>query len=247
MRLLLLALMAWSSAYAVVTIAPVDIGAKPGFSGLLKGSLETSRGNTDTDSYAAGLRFQYDNNQTYVLWSDFVFNYGKSSGKVNTNKTYSHVRYIHTLYKKSFDWEAFGQSQTDEFTKVEHRYLVGAGIRVNWNKKLYGKFYAGFGAFFEDIDYTTSIDPHENNMRFNSYVAYTKNFTKETKISDTFYYQPKSDDISDYIISNGLELNILIYKELYINFLLLYNYDNEPAYGVEKEDISQKTSFIYKF
>jgi hypothetical protein len=230
-----------------VTISPVNIGDKPGSSGMFKGSFETQRGNSDVDNYSAGLRFQYDNNVSYILWSDFVFSYGKSSGVTNTNKTYAHVRYIHKLYKKSIDWESYLQSETNEFTKVKYRYVGGAGLRLYKKKQKFGELYLGVGAFYEDIAYTTSLDPQEYNLRLNNYLAYTNKFTKESYISYVLYYQPKVDAMSDFILSNGLELNILVYKQLYLNITFYYDYDAVPAVGVEKADISQKTSFIYKF
>jgi len=61
------------------------------------------------------------------------------------------------------------------------------------------------------------------------------------------YYQPKVGDINDYVISNALELKILIYEKLYISFLISYNKDAKPAQGVKRVDFSQATSFIYKF
>jgi len=236
-----------TNVYAIITISPVDIGANPGTSGMIKGSFETKRGNTDVDNYSAGLRVQYDNNSSYVLWSDFTFSYGMSSGTRNTNKTYAHIRYIHTLYDKSIDWEAFGQSETNEFTKVKHRFLGGGGLRFQNIERKWGQFHAGIGAFYEDIAYTTTLDPREENLRINSYLAYTLNFTKESSLSYVFYYQPKADEFSDYITSHGVEMTIYVYKQLYIDFVFYYDYDSAPAIGVKKEDVTQKTSFIYKF
>jgi hypothetical protein len=247
MKLFFLFFILMVNLYAVVSITPVNIGDKPGYSGVVKGSFETKRGNSDVDSYSAGLRVEYDNNVSYLIWSDMSFSYGKSSGETNTNKSYLHIRYIHRLYKKDLDWESFVQSETNEFTKVKYRYLAGANLRFYLQKKHFGKLYAGCGFFLENIAYTTSIDPQEHNIRLNNYVAYTNKFTKENSFSYILYYQPKVDKLNDYILSTAAELNILIYKQLILNITLSYNYDAFPAIGVEKEDLSQKTSFIYKF
>jgi len=247
MKLLLLLVVLFYNAYAIITIAPVDIGEKPGVSGMLKGSFETKRGNTDLDNYSAGFRVQYDDNNSYVLWSDFVFSYGMTSGVKNTNKTYAHLRYIHSLYEKSINWETFVQSETNEFTKVKHRFLGGGGLRFQNQEHSWGKLHSGVGAFYEDIAYTTNVDPSEQNLRINTYLAWTKYFTKESSISYVFYYQPKADEFSDYITSHGVELTVYVYKQLYVNFVFYYDYDSVPAIGVKKEDVTQKTSFIYKF
>ena len=248
MKVLLVFMLSVVSLFGVITIAPVDIGKKPGFSGVLKGSFETKRGNSDVDNYSAGLRAEYDNNSSYVLWSDFIFAYGKASGKVNTNKTYVHVRLVHTLGDIDYlNSELFVQSETNEFTQVEDRLLLGGGLRYHRELNGYGTFYLGLGAFREKINYLSALDPNERNIRVNSYISYKKHFTKKTKLSYVLYYQPNIEDVSDCIFSNGLELEVLVYKTLYLSFVTYYDIDSKPAVGVEDTDFTQKTSFIYKF
>jgi len=247
MKFLILLIISIVSAQAVITIAPVDIGANPGLSGSVKGSFITKRGNTDSDEYSAGSRVQYDNADTYVVWGDIAFSYAKASGETNTNKTYVHVRYIHTLYKKNVNWEAFVQSQTDKFTKIQKRLLAGIGLRYHTSMQNYGNVYLGFGGFAEHIDYTTQIDANEDNTRLNIYIAYKNQFTTNVKFSYIGYYQPRVDIFSDYILSNSAELKVKIYKKLSINFEVTYNRDTDPAVGVQKYDFAQKTSFVYDF
>lgn len=247
MRFLIILVLSIVSAQAVITIAPVDIGATPGFSGSVKGSFTTKRGNTDSDEYSAGTRLQYDNNISYVVWADLAFSYAKASGTTNTNKTYAHVRYIHALYEKDLNWEAFVQSQTDKFTKIQKRLIGGMGLRYHSDIQKYGNIYFGFGGFAEHIDYTSTIDPTEDNTRLNIYIAYKKDFSKNVNISYIGYYQPNTERFSDYILSNSAQLRVKIYGQLSINFEIIYNQDSKPAIGVQNYDFSQKTSFIYEF
>jgi len=247
MKIFILLIVCIMSVQAVITIAPVDIGSKPGFSGGIKGSFVTKRGNTDSDEYSAGLRVQFDNNSSYVAWSDLSFSYAKALGTTNTNKTFAHIRYIHTFYKKDLNWEGFIQSQTDKFTKIRIRLLAGIGLRYYADMNRYGSLYVGFGGFKERIDYTTYVDPSENNLRLNTYIAYKSMFSQSTRFSYIGYYQPNIDKVNDYIISNSAELKVEIYEKLSINFELVCNYDSQPAIGVKKYDFSQITSFIYDF
>lgn len=247
MKFLLILLLSIVSAQAVINIAPVDIGEKPGFGGSIKGSLQTKRGNTDSDEYSVGIRLQYDNNVSYVIWSDLALNYAKASGTTNTNKTYAHVRYIHTMYRKDLNWEAYGQSQTDKFTKVQSRVLGGVGLRLHSDIKKYGNIYFGLGGFTEHVTYTTSVDPSENNIRLNLYLAYKKDFSKRMNFSYIGYYQPNISSFSDYILSNSAQLRVELYKQLYLSIEAIYNQDTKPAVGIQKYDFSQITSFVYKF
>jgi len=248
MKLFVIFILSVINLFAIMTIAPVNIGEKPGVSGILKGSFETKRGNSDVDNYSAGLRAQYDNNSSYVLWSDFVFSYGQASGETNTNKTYGHIRFIHTLLDlKPLNYETFIQSETNEFTNVKRRVLLGGGLRYHKNLKEFGNFYLGIGGFYEGINYLTQVNPSENNLRINTYISYTKAFTEETKVSYAMYYQPNTEDFNDYIVSNAVELQVLVYKTLYLNFVVYYDVDTKPAVGIEEIDFTQKTSFVYKF
>lgn len=231
---------------ATVFITPVDVGENPGLSGVVKGSFETKRGNTDLDNYAAGIRVSYDNNKSYVLWGDTTFSYSDANGVKNANQTYNHLRYIKRL-KKNLDWEAFLQLESNEFTLVDRRFLSGLGLRLHATDTLYGSFYLGVGSFYEYITYTTDVDTNENNIRANIYLAYKITLPKDTEISLTSYYQPNYEAINDYISSNSLQLKVLIYQQLYINFNMNFSKDSHPALGVKEMDFSQKTSFIYKF
>jgi len=232
--------------YAIVSVSPIDIGEKPGITGIIKGSFETKRGNTDSDNYSAGLRVSYDNNRSYVMWGEVSFAYGEAQGTKNANQTYEHLRYIERL-KKNLDWEAFVQLESNEFTQVNRRILSGLGLRIHKKDTLYGNFYAGIGSFYEYITYLTNVDKNEYNVRANIYLAYKKVIVKDTEFSLSSYYQPKFGGLNDYIWSNSLEFKVLIYEKLYINFTVSYYKDSKPAIGVKQTDFAQKTSFIYKF
>ncbi len=231
---------------AIITIAPAKLGKKPGISGTLEGSFQTKRGNTDKDEYSAGLRLQYDNNASYLVWSDFIGVYGEANGERNTNKTYAHVRLVHDMIEY-INWELFVQSETNEFTSVDKRRLGGGGLRFGYEDKSTGIVYCGIGAFYEYITYSTHIDPTEYNWRVNFYLAYVKEIKDKYKFAYVAYYQPKFGDIDDYITSQGVEFKMKIYEKLSIKLNLYYDYDATPATGREKTDFTQLTSFTYDF
>jgi putative salt-induced outer membrane protein YdiY len=238
-----------TSLSALVSIAPVDIGSAPGFSGTLGGEMGSKSGNTNTDGYAFGTRLQYDEGINYLTWGTFTYNYGKSNGMKNEDKLYTHIRAIHSLFDNNWCSEFFLQSEQDKFKSINNRSLAGSGVRWRvFNTDMMGKGYAGVGIFEEKIFYTQSdINPIETNTRLNSYLAYTKNFTEFSKVSYIGYFQPKFGDISDYITSQNVELIIPIYQKLNLLLTALYLYDSAPAIGIKKEDIQYKTSFTWKF
>ncbi len=240
-------LLSFSMAQAIISIVPVELGKKPGVSGKLQGASERKRGNTDSVNYNVGLNLQYDNSTSYAVWSELTGSYGETNGEENTNKTYAHVRYIHTLYRKTWNWESFIQSETNKFTKVDRKYLAGGGLRYNLLGSQYGNLFFGLGSFGEKIKYTSLIDPDESNTRINSYIAYELKLGEDSKLAYVAYMQPKVNDFSDYIMSNAVSLKIHVYKKLFLSFIVFYDVDSKPAIGVKKTDYTQKTSFILEF
>ncbi|OHE07037.1 MAG: hypothetical protein A3G74_07035 [Sulfurimonas sp. RIFCSPLOWO2_12_FULL_34_6] len=247
--LLLTTLITTQSLFALVSIAPVEIGKKPGFSNSIEGALETTRGNTEKDSYKVSARTTYDNNIDYIAWAEASGAYSKSNGKEDTNKLFAHTRYMHSITDKTFMGEIFIQLQNDEFKRINNRILGGGGVRLElFNLLQRGKGYFGIGGFYENINYANStINPSENNLRVNSYFAYAIDLSKTSSVAYALYYQPKASDFSDTIQSHELELKLCVYRDLFLKFSISYDKDNRPPVGAQDYDLIQNTSFVYSF
>lgn len=233
--------------FALISIVPVEIGEEPGFHGKIATALETKRGNTDKDNYKLGIRFDYDNNESYHTWIEMSGEYGESNSVKDTNKLYLHLRHIHAISNKDICAESFIQAQDDEFKLIKRRLLLGGGMRLKlFELHKSGKGYFGLGALYEDIRYT-SLDPKEDNFRMSSYLAYTTKLGDDSDLSYTVFYQPKISDFSNYVSSQKLALKVHIYKRLFLNFQLSYDVDSRPPLGVEESDFTQTTSFVFDF
>ena len=236
--------------HALITITPVELGDKPGYSGKVGVSLSTKRGNSDTDAYKAATRMTYDNNISYVTWLQIAGEYGKASGVKNVQNLYAHLRYIHNITDKYHVYEVAVQTEEDEFRLIQHRRLVAAGYRQHLfqdEKRL--KVFGGIGVIAENIRYIDSdINPDENNIRVSSYISLSYTFKEDMSAALISYYQPKVDEFSDFVTVNSLQLKLKIIDRLYLNFTVDYNYDAKPAVGVaSRYDFSQDTAFIYEF
>ncbi len=247
---LIMVLVVSQSLFALVSIAPVDIGSKKGLSGNISGSLSSKSGNTQKDEYSIGTRLQYDQGETYLVWGVLTYDYGESKGTKNEDKTYVHLRYLHALdLSGDWTWEAFVQSEQDKFKDINERSVAGVGGRWRFfNSPEWGKGYAGLGGMAEKIDYSHSaLNPSEHNNRLNSYIAYTKNFETGSKLSYIGYYQPKFSDASDYVASQSAELILPIVSQLSLSVSAKYQYDSRPAVGIEKRDTALQTSLLWQF
>ncbi|HEX5623003.1 MAG TPA: DUF481 domain-containing protein [Sulfuricurvum sp.] len=238
-----------SPLFALVNIAPVDVGSQPGISGNVAGSLSSKSGNTEKDDYSLALRLQYDQSDDYVVWGTLTYDYGTSNGTKNEDRTYAHVRYIRTLDHNDWCGELFVQSEQDAFKDIKSRSLAGAGVRWRFfNSEDWGKGYAGIGGFHEEIDYThPELNPDEQNGRLNSYIAYTQKFYNASKLSYIGYFQPQFEEVSDYVTSQTLELLVPIYGKLHLSLTANYLYDARPPMDVHKKDTAFITSLLWAF
>lgn len=249
-KIILIGILASQYLFGLVSIVPVEIGKQPGISGTFEVGLETKRGNTDKDKYKASTRITYDNNESYVAWAELSGEYGRSKHVTDTSEVFSHLRYVHSLTNdENLRYELFVQLENDKFKEIRRKMLGGGGLRYRvLNFYEGGKGYLGFGGFFESVKYTDpDIDPSEDNVRLNSYFAYTFPITDMSTISYVLYYQPKIDDFSDNILSNELELKLNIVKTLFLKFNVSMVQDSDPAVDVKKYEFIQTTTFLYKF
>ena len=238
-----------STLSAVKYIAPNEVGLRPGISGNVQASIKNERGNTDKDEYHIRSRISYDNNRSYVAWLEFSYAYGQALGVENENKAFLHYRFIHTLYSDNWNWEAFAQNEGDDFRQIQRRLLGGAGLRWRfYHSPAFGRIYVGAGAYYEYLEYfNPNIDPTERNSRLNAYIAYTKKFGKDARVSFASYYQPKMSDWEDHYIHSAASLLLYIYGSIYLKASVSHSYDTRPAIGVKKEDLRQLSSIGWKF
>ena len=248
LHIVMTVLMLSSSLFAVVTITPVELGEKPGWSSKVGISLSTKRGNSDVDAYKLSAQTNYDNNISYVTWLQLWGEYGQANGEKNVQKSFAHWRYIHNINDKYHVYETALQSEEDEFRLIQSRRLVALGYRQHLFPKEQLKTFVGIGMMYEYIKFTSKVDPTERNVRASCYLSMSYEFEKDKKVSFISYLQPKINDMRDFVTVNKLGLKIKIEGELFLSFSLSYNYDAQPAKEVEsKYDFSQDTAFIYEF
>jgi hypothetical protein len=246
---ILITLLTAQSLFALVSIIPVEIGKEIGLSNIAEASLETTRGNTDTDSYKASYRTTYDDGENFVTWAEASGAYGKANGDENTNKVFAHARYIHAITPELVRAEVFTQYQNDMFMNIKNKISYGTGARfkvLDFEHDARG--YIGLGLFHETISYRNpQINPSERNTRLNSYFSYSIDLNDKTSLAYALYFQPKVNDITDNIQSHEIELKVNIYRDMFLKFNIAYTMDSEPPVNIKRYDLTQNTSFVFKF
>jgi len=244
MNIVLIVLVLTQSLFAIISISPVEIGDNAGLHTKAKISLNTKRGSADVDNYSTSLKVTYDNNISYVMWVEVSYDYGEVNKEENTNKLYLHTRYIREITNNSLRFEIFIQQEIDKFKSIDYRSLAGVGLRYKLLDNT--KSYVGVGGFSENITYTSS-DSDEKNIRLNSYFAYKMEFDKDFTLSYTLYYQPKVNNFNDYVTTSAFEFLFPIREHLSLEIKIDYDIDSKPPSGVNKDNFSQTTSFIFSY
>ncbi len=243
-----------SSVWGIVDIAPVEVGEKPGVSGNVALSFAEKTGNTEKDEYDLSSKVQYDTNKTSLFFIQGSYERTESGDTKIEDQKFVHGRYLHKLNQETLYAEAFVQYRQNIFKGIQHRMLLGGGLRWRvFKTDDNGKFYIGLGAFDEKIDYYPAlvVDEDINDLRMNSYVAYKQKLSESAKFSLVAYYQPSCEHSDDFYTSALAELEVKIYKQFSLNLLYEVDYDSHPPSlvtgDVKKQDRVMKTALTWKF
>jgi len=249
MRYLFLLSFTLSHLFAIIDIATVDFKDKDeGFSGALYGSFQKKRGNTDKNEAEYGGRIQYDTDET-ITWLQGEVEKDEVSGITTDDNAFIHLRHIRQLYSPDWAMEFYTQVKRDKFKNVQNRRLFGIGPRYRLlDSDQYGKFFIGISFLDEKLNYTEDEpDPDEHNYRVSNYFSYKLPVNEVFDLSFLSYYQPKIDNGSDYLTSAIAEMTIHLTKVLDLSYLVEFDHDSQPATDIEKTDVVQKFSFVYRF
>lgn len=245
----LLALIVSANANAIVSMESIHTGApKEGFSGQLELSINGSSGNTDKQEYSLGARAQWheDTITNYLIASG---SYGESNDVKNSDKSFIHARHMRER-SSLLTLEGFAQAEQNEFARLEYRGLLGGGARLTLLPRAEkGEAYLGLGAFFskERIDDSYADGGTESLWRANTYLVLKYQVSDNTSLLSTTYYQPALEETDDYRLTEQAAMKVKLNETLSLLISLDYRYDSLPPTGVEKDDVSYKTSLSWEF
>ena len=223
---------------------------KIGFKGMVNLSLNGSTGNTENNrtKFDAGLRLTNDQTNNYLLMS---YEYGESFGQKNTDKSFIHLRHINKTESVA-DWEVFTQAESNTFSRLSLRWLLGAGLRFKLGEKNLNKtFIVGLGGFYsvEELEKRTGLtdDGTETLWRANSYVLFRYKINDTVRFANTLYFQPRLSDAQDYRLLEQATLTVNQSAQLDLTLSLDMSHDSQPPQLVEKTDTSYLTGITYRF
>ncbi len=181
---------------------------------------------------------------TYLLLGDYSFL--KGAEKQFVNKTFSHFRYDHK-FTSFFRLEAFTQLQANEVTKIEKRFLLGAGPRFKLPMPPALETFVGVLFMYEYEQELTKPPVYHRVVRNSSYLTLTYSPTDNVKLISTTFYQPRINRFKDFRILNQESFNFSVTKKLTVSIDWSYLYDAFPVIGIPKENYTLSTGLKYSF
>lgn len=219
------------------------------FTAALDLRVSGSTGNSDTNKAALDAQFSWISEKSINL-AIFGYQHGESNNIRNANKAFIHYRYIHQI-NESFDWELFTQLETNEFTRLSYRGLLGAGIRYSLAKSEHHRAFLGLGGFHakEETEVTPGLtdDGVEELTRANIYFLSKYKIKPSISFSNSIYYQPNMSRLSDYRALLKSKFDFKISKDLSFRISLDIEHDSEPSQSIKSTDVSYMTGLSFEF
>jgi hypothetical protein len=203
-----------------------------GWAGSVGGSFAITNYGQKVFDVDANAHVQYKTKKSLYL---FLGGYGFLKGDQQSYVDYGflHFRYNYKL-TKILRLEAFTQIQQNTITKIQFRYLIGAGPRVKLVESPKVKLYLGSLPMYE-VEKETGISKHITGWRCSNYLSFTFIPNKQTTLTTTTYYQPVMFDAGDYRLLNQTTCKIKAGKKIAVVINYNYQYDASPAAGITNE------------
>ncbi|MFM6925421.1 MAG: DUF481 domain-containing protein [Ferruginibacter sp.] len=203
-----------------------------GWAGSVGGSFALTNYGQKVFDVDANAHVQYKSKKSLYL---FLGGYGFLKGDQQSYVDYGflHLRYNYKL-TKNLRLEAFTQLQQNTITKVQSRFLIGAGPRYKIvdNQKI--RMYLGSLPMYE-IEKETGVRQNITDWRCSNYLSFTIIPNKQTELTTTTYYQPVMFDAGDYRLLNQSSCKVKAGKKISVVIRYNYQFDASPAAGINRE------------
>ena len=242
------------SASAQVNIETLRrLDSKPGWYNDITLSLTYQSGNTDLLRFKSSLRSDYwfDKYHTFGI---ATLQQGEQGGKLYTDKGFIHLRGARSIVEH-LGAEMFLQKQFNESILLRDRNLAGGGMRISGLKQRADKkntglnLYFGIGAMWENetINDKGRGEIETSIIRSTNYISAAWRIDKRFTIVITGYYQPYTQNFSDFRILSESRFEFHVTKKVSISTRLNLRYDSEPPTGLEAHDLEIVNGLSYKF
>jgi hypothetical protein len=238
-----------NDAQAQVNVEPLRGQLKArGQAVLARVSVAGQQGNSNGVQLSSGV-FYGLSGQRNLFYVQVSGDFAHTNGATQVAKAFAHGRYNRRFYSWLLG-EVFAQWESDRFRRVQSRELFGTGPRfeIAHNQDfdlVYGASY--MLELTERTDFVEASRRHATYHRFNNYGTLLYHVSPEVTLAETFYYQPRIAQPSDYwllsIFSATFEVTPVLSSGLHFT---IRHESNAPA-PIKKTDSEIKSSLSLTF
>ena len=133
----------------------------------------------------------------------------------------------------------------NQVTNIDLRGIAGGGLRFKLADLKPLKVYAAALYLFEHEDSALAEVPSRNDNRLSPYLTFTYTPLSNLKLVSTVYYQPRTDDFSDYRILQVDQLKIDVTTRFSFTIDFNYLFDESPQPGVPRRNLTLSMGIKY--
>ncbi len=213
----------------------------PGWIIDLSAGYSLSRGNSDTSDFLARAAVIKKFEETWELIARGEYAWGEVKNKDTGEYDSTADRGLLNGQANIFVIESgflYGRSEVsyDKIKKLDRRLDNGIGVGYELYRE--GKTFAALeaGAAYIDSKYEDDQRDHGIYLRLAQSGALVIN--ERVTIVESVEYKPKFDDFDSYLINGEASLRVGLFSQLYFMLSLTDRYDNTPAAGTQRNDLS---------
>jgi Protein of unknown function, DUF481 len=191
---------ACASAFAQVNVEPLRSQLKERGQAInVRMSVAGQQGNTNGVQLSSGAFYGLSSEQN-LFYLQVSGDYGHTNRVTQVAKAFAHGRYNRRLYSWLLG-EVFAQWESDRFRRVQSRELFGTGPRFEITR--HEDFDVVYGASYmlevtKRTDFIEASQRHTTYQRLNNYGTFMYRIHDQVTLAETFYYQPRFADPTDY-------------------------------------------------
>lgn len=197
-----------------------------GWAGSADASVYLSKNRDFVLSLLTNAQLQHKRPKTLWLLIADLNTVKANNQEAFVNAGFLHFRFNYKISEK-WAWEAFSQGQFNGPLGVEWKVLTGTGPRFKAvDTKKFRVYLASL--YMQETERNIGAEDNIYFNRMSNYVSFTWEPAKQSRISNTTYFQPVLNDFSDYRIASNWSVKAFLSKYVYLELEYNLYFDTAP-------------------
>jgi len=232
------------SAHATVIVHSLN-EQKEGLHTTLGATYSESSSTVSKQDYDANFRLSHNNQQRqWLLFGNLA--YSDVDGKKSEDSKLIHLRYIQKDVFSDLNFEGFLQHESDDFSLLSSRELVGGGLSILTKNKRYA-LHTLVGIMHEREAHLTDSAQDKDLQRLSISSQLQWYFDNKSRFTGVIYYQPDVSEFKQYRSTFKANLTMPFNDNIDVVFGYSWQYNNDAFANVPPVKRAFNTGINYHF